>query len=74
MPWDPWEAVQTPIYIGSKDPKARVEEPEDRSEEPEGDTIVVDTGDEGAYLTEESTILIPKSWEEAIGDPINKHN
>lgn len=58
LPWDPWEAVQAPIIIGPE------EEPED--------TIVVDVPEEGAYLTSESTILVPRNWEEAMDDPVHR--
>lgn len=58
LPWDPWETVQTPVIIGPE-------------EEP-GDTIVVDVPEEGAYLTSESTILVPRNWEEAMDDPVHR--
>ena len=79
LPWDPWEAVQTPVIIGpEEEPEDTIivdspEEPEDTivvdgSKEPE-DTIIVDSPKEGAYLTSESTILVPRNWEEAMDDP-----
>ena len=113
IPWDHWQSVQTPLYIGERPPK----EGKLPEELPEGDTIVVDTGakdasdaesalrdvpgaegaleiepetpeerpiteaedawlieaygEQSAYTTTEGPILVPKTVEEALGDPIN---
>ena len=82
LPWNPWDKVQEPIFIGTREPET---EPEIVIPE---DTIVVDTGEadtenalaaifedhfgvEQAWITEQESAIVPKSLEEALRDPIH---
>jgi hypothetical protein len=61
------------VLIGSQEPEVpSKQEPEVPSEQEPGDTIIVDVpDDEGAYVTTESTVSVPTTWEEAISDPVH---